>query len=127
MGLIVVDTNILIYLSKKEINPQKLFFTNDEYVISIVTYMEILGFNFPTQQEEEFVRELLSYFPIIEIDKEIADKTIVLRKKYKIKLPDAIICATAIHNNALLITNDRQLKIIQELQIKHIKEIDENR
>ena len=41
---------------------------------------------------------------ILYIDEIIADKTIELRKKYKIKLPDAIIAATAIVYNLILVS-----------------------
>ena len=48
---------------------------------------------------------------IISIDETIANEVIKLKQEKKIKLPDAIICATAIVNNTLLITNDIRLKI----------------
>ena len=43
---------------------------------------------------------------ILYIDEIIADKTIELRKKYKIKLPDAIIAATAIVYNLILVSRN---------------------
>ncbi len=112
MGLILLDTNIIIYLSKRELSSQEVFFKEDEYAISLVTYMEVLGFEFQNSEEERFVKKLLSYFTILSIEKEIADQTVELRKKYKIKRPDAIICATAIVNDAILITNDLRLDVV---------------
>ncbi len=121
MGLILLDTNIIIYLSKRELSTQEIFFKEDEYAISLVTYMEVLGFEFQNSEEERFVKKLLSYFTILSIEKEIADQTVELRKKYKIKLSDAIICATAIVNDAILITNDLRLDVVKEVDIIHIK------
>ena len=121
MGLILLDTNIIIYLSKRELSSQEVFFKEDEYAVSLVTYMEVLGFKFQNSEEERFVKKLLSYFTILSIEKEIADQTVELRKKYKIKLPDAIICATAIVNDAILITNDFRLDVVKEVDIIHIK------
>jgi len=57
---------------------------------------------------------------IIYIDELIVREVILLKKKYKFKLPDAIICATAILQNATLYTNDIRLKVIEDLQIKSL-------
>ena len=55
---------------------------------------------------------------IINIDETIANEVIKLKQEKKIKLPNAIICATVIVNNILLITNDIRLKNIKTLKIK---------
>jgi predicted nucleic acid-binding protein len=54
---------------------------------------------------------------VINLDEEIKEKTISIRKHYGIKLPDSIICASAIVNNATLISNDKQLSKVLELDI----------
>ena len=38
------------------------------------------------------------------LDDDIAEETIVIRQKYKIKMPDAVIAATALINNLTLVT-----------------------
>jgi len=50
-------------------------------------------------------------------DEKVKDIAIVIRKKYKLKLPDSIIAATAIAYNIPLITADKQFEIISELQL----------
>jgi len=50
----------------------------------------------------------------------IANEVINLKRKYKIKLPDAIICTTAILNDVILVTNDIRLKNIEKLKLKII-------
>jgi len=81
--------------------------------------MEILSYNFPSKEEEQFVRKLLSLFRIIDITKTIAKEIIALKKKRKIKLPDAIIVATALVEGAILYTNDKQLHTIESLDIRY--------
>ena len=81
--------------------------------------MEILSYNFPSKEEEQFVRKLLSLFTIIDISKTIAEQVIILKKSRKIKLPDAIIVATSLIENATLYTNDKQLHTIENLQLKY--------
>ena len=68
--------------------------------------MEILGHRFEDKNEEKFIQELLELFNMLYIDHEIADKVIEIRKKERIKLPDAIIAATAISNKLLLVTRN---------------------
>ena len=57
--------------------------------------MEVLGYRFSNSKEEDFVKELVSMFNVRFIDQEIAENVIDIRKQYRIKLPDAIIAATA--------------------------------
>lgn len=116
---VILDSNIVIYLSQKKLSVNEVFEENKSYSISLVTYMEILSYNFPSKEEEQFVRKLLSLFTIIDISKEIAEQVIVLKRSRKIKLPDAIIVATALIENATLYTNDKQLHTIENLNIKY--------
>ena len=48
----------------------------------------------------------MSNFQICYVDKEIASETIELKRQYSLKIPDAIIAATAIRNNAIMVTRD---------------------
>jgi len=124
MGKIVLDSNVVIYLSKGLLTIEDLlsFVECDslEIWISLVTYMEVLSYEFQSFEEENFVKNLLHEFFILDIDKDVADKTIEIRKKYKIKLPDAIICASAVTIDAHLITADTQLKKVKEANVKII-------
>jgi hypothetical protein len=54
------DSNI-IYLSKREI-PLTFLDQFDEHSISVITYMEVLGYRFRDAKEEEFKREMLGVF-----------------------------------------------------------------
>ncbi len=119
--MVFLDSNTIIYLSKEVVNVEDIFESDKEYAISVITYMEVLGFNFKSKDELDFTKSLISYLDIIYIDEVISHKVIELRKKYRIKLPDAIICASAIINNSVLITNDIRLKNIKELNIKSLR------
>lgn len=112
------DSNILIRLSKQE--PEVVAFVNScsRKFISVVTYMEVLGYPFATKTEENFVKKLLNLFELTHIDQDIADHTVKIRKKHKIKLPDAIIAATAqVHRCKLVTANVKDFKTIKSLQI----------
>jgi len=118
---ILLDSNIIIYISQRKVNISDIFFDNAKYYISIITYMELLSYNFINKKEEIFILEILSSFEILNINISIANSVIKLKKSRKIKLPDAIIAATAIEYKLILITNDKQLLTIKDLKTKHIK------
>jgi len=101
----LLDSNVIIYLSRRELD---LDFADqfDTLSISVITYMEILGYNFSDQSEERFIYDLLSAFHMYFVDQEIAEGVIQIRKNKRIKLPDAIIASTAILNDLCLITRD---------------------
>jgi predicted nucleic acid-binding protein len=99
------DSNVIIYLSKREL-PISYVDQFDSIFISVITYMEILGFPFSSPKEESFIKELLSYFKTIFINQRIADITVDIRKRKRIKLPDAIISATAIARKLQLVTRN---------------------
>jgi len=101
------DSNIIIYLSKREI-PLTFLDQFDEHYISVITYMEVLGYRFRDAKEEEFIREMLGVFHILYIDQKIADVVIQIRSEVRIRLPDAIIAATAKTANLRLVTRNTE-------------------
>ena len=116
---IILDTNLLILLSKGQLSVDQIFEPDTAtFSISVVTQMEALGYPFKSKAEEDFVKQLVSLFDVIYIDKAIANQVISLRKKHRIKLPDAIICATALVNQAKLYSNDFKLPTIDGLTQK---------
>ncbi len=103
----LLDSNIIIYLSKREI-PLTFLEQFDEHYISVITYMEVLGYRFRDAKEEEFIREMLGAFHILYIDQKIADMVIQIRSEVRIRLPYAIIAATAKTANLHLVTRNTE-------------------
>jgi len=101
----LLDSNIIIYLSKREV-PLSFLDQFDEHYISVITYMEVLGYQFRNPKEEAFIREMVEVFRIIFIDQKIADMAIEIRKNRRMKLPDSIIAATAKTLNFCLVTRN---------------------
>ncbi len=114
----VIDTNILIYYLNQQL-PESVKAAVDKSIlsgctISIITRIEVLGWQGHTEQSLIAARALLSLFEEISLNQAIADCCIEIRKTYKIKLPDAIIAATAlVQKQALMSRNeDDFIKII---------------
>jgi len=101
----LLDSNIIIYLSKNEL-PFSILDQFAALFVSVISYMEVLGYRFSNSKEENFVKELVSMFNIRFIDQEIAGNVIDIRKQYRIKLPDAIIAATANTDDLCLVTKN---------------------
>lgn len=65
-------------------------------MISIVTKMETLGFNFKSEDEEATMEIFINGSTIWDLNNDVVNTTIAIRKTKKMKLPDAIIAATAL-------------------------------
>jgi len=116
----LLDSNIFVYISQKLLSFDNLFRTHENFCSSIISYMEVLGYNFENEFEREIVQILFQEMEVVNIDDAIVSKVIEIRKKRKIKLPDAIVYATASVRNLDLITRnvsdfkniDRTVKVI---------------
>ena len=98
------DTNILIdYLNGVQDAKAELALYQDK-AISIITWMEVQVGTEP--QEQAKVDNFLSGFTILPLDAPVSVRAVALRKQTNIKLPDAIIWASAQVGNRLLVTRD---------------------
>ncbi|HBX52426.1 MAG: hypothetical protein A2275_07810 [Bacteroidetes bacterium RIFOXYA12_FULL_35_11] len=103
-GSLLLDTNALIYLSKGQIEILDILKKYSNIYISAITKMEVLGFHFENDNERKTIEKIVNTFEIIHTNNEITDLTILYRKNKKIKIPDAIILATAKYKKAHLLT-----------------------
>ncbi len=81
----------------------------DECAISRINRIEVLGYTGLSEQDEKELTNLLGNFYCFPIDDAVEKETISLRKKHKIKLPDAMILATANVHDLQLLTLDKGL------------------
>jgi len=101
---VLFDTNILIdYLSGiPQARAELERYSNR--AISVITWMEVMAGTGPSDEQQ--VRAFLLTFTILPLNSEIAEQAVTLRRERKIKLPDAIIQATAQVDDRLLITRN---------------------
>lgn len=100
----LLDTNILIdYLNGLEPAKVELDRYKDK-AISLVTWMEVMVGSSTTT--EGIIRGFLAGFTSLPINENVATLAVKLRKSYRIKLPDAIIWATAQANGRILVTRN---------------------
>ena len=99
------DTNILIDYLNQESKAKKELSLYSNHLISIITWMEVLV-GIKEEDLPKVKNWLSSQFELVSIDEEISDKAVTIRKAKKVKLPDAIIQASAEQHNALLVTRN---------------------
>jgi len=114
---IFLDTNAIINALGKS-----LFFPENNYLVSIITEMELLSFAKITSEDEAIIKNMLENFEIINISSEVKNTAIEFRKKYALKMPDSIICASAKSRNAILISDDKQLSRVAEIKVLSLDE-----
>ncbi len=113
---VIIDYTACLLPDKGSDYVENLFDNN--YLISVVKKIEVLGFNdIPSKLlvMEEFVNTATFF----SLDETVTNKTIQLHREYKkLKLPDAIIAATAlVHNLSIISRNTKDFTIIDGLKV----------
>ncbi len=102
---VLADTNIFINLSEGKGDVEQ-HLENKDVFISIVTEIELLGWHKISENERMFFETLIEDCSSVELIPQIKDLTIRLKQQYRIKLPDAIVAATALFLDIPLLTFD---------------------
>jgi predicted nucleic acid-binding protein len=104
--LILLDTNVVLYfLGGRLANP----LPSGQYFVSVITEIELLSYPNLSPDEDTQIRDFLNKITVVGIESNIKELAIALRQQYRLRLPDAIIAATAQSLNATLFTNDVRL------------------
>ena len=102
----VLDTNIISFFLKGDTNLLPYFnYTNIH--ISFVTELELKSIPGLSGKDFEKLQNFLNTCVITDINAVIKTTTVIFKKDYKLKLPDAIIAATAFYLGYELITADK--------------------
>ena len=112
---LLLDTNIIIYALKGLANVRPYF--DSKPYISEITEIEILGVKDIDEKEMTIRETAIEFCTIMPLTNKIKLRTIAIRRKIKIAIPDSIIAATAIENGFTLVTADKGFKRIKELSL----------
>jgi predicted nucleic acid-binding protein len=89
-------------------------------VYSAITRIEVLGFPNLSEQEEAAVRRLLNEFEEVAVSDAVVERTIQIRKLVRIKIPDALIAASADTAQAVVVTrNTSDFQRVPGLTVVH--------
>lgn len=104
MVKLLLDTNIIIDYLNGDDRAKQFFDLEPNPATSIITYMEtLIG---ATEDVKDVTRAFLKSLEIVQINEEIAELAINLRQSHRLKLPDAIILASAQFLGATLVTRN---------------------
>ena len=100
------DTNILIDFFNGTPEAHEELARYDDPAISIVTWMEVMVGAAPATAAA--TKAVLSRFRVVPLDDLVAAEAVELRRRHRMKLPDAIIWASARIEHRLLVTRNEK-------------------
>lgn len=113
---ILVDTNLLLYFLGGNQKALELL-QGRRLFLSVINEMELLSYPEITMEEELLVQEFLEHCFIVDMNASIKKRAIELRRKYRVKLPDAIVLSTANYLQIPLLTADKGFKKVEDEQV----------
>jgi predicted nucleic acid-binding protein len=113
---LLLDSNIILYFLDGDRTLIPLLEEKNLYV-SVITQLELLSFPDISPKESETIESFLKECIIFDLSSGIKEATIRLRRKYRLKLPDAIIASTAAYLSMPLVTADSSFKKIKDADI----------
>jgi len=99
------DTNILVDYLNGITQARDEIGKHENGAVSVVSWMEVLV-GAEGDEEEAVIRDFLAGFQVLDVDRDTAEEAVRLRRAQRIRLPDAIIWATARVAGALLVTRN---------------------
>ena len=110
----LLDTNAVIYLQQgRLLKPLPV----GSYGISVITEMELRSFAGLGDEESVWLKRFIGAVVSIGLELNIKETAIRLRREHRLKLPDAIIVASALVYDARLVTHDQQLVRLPGLRL----------
>jgi len=102
----LLDTNAVLYLLGGRLAES---LEVGQYYVSVISEMELLSYPKLTNDAAHQIRSFLADVTVVELTKDVKTTAIQLRREHALKLPDAIVAASAMNLEAELLTNDLQL------------------
>jgi|TergutMp193P3_1026864.scaffolds.fasta_scaffold58433_3 predicted nucleic acid-binding protein len=111
----MLDTNVIIDTFNRSLDLSVFLadFPDCEIYINPVVAIEVLAKTGMNEDEEAAARALLDSFKWTEIDKTVCEVAVQIRRAKELRLPDALIAASAIILNATVLSNDSHLRDYQ--------------
>lgn len=122
----LLDTNVLIYHLKNSLTAEfteqlALTIVAQQGYISVITRIEMLAWKGHTALSLQQTSGLIAQLPELGINEAVITQTIHVRKVHGLKLPDAVIAATAlVHGLQLVTANVVDFQRVERLAMQEI-------
>jgi hypothetical protein len=114
----LLDSNIIIYAAQPEHDALRALVAEKSPAVSVISYIEVLGYHQLKEEEREFVEQFFQAAQILPLSDEIAERAVQLRREKRMSLGDAIIAGTALVHALTLVThNTEDFEWVRELQL----------
>jgi predicted nucleic acid-binding protein len=113
----LLDTNVALYLLGGRLASP---LPPGDYGVSVITQMELLSWPSLTKEETKRVNAFLSTLTLCDLTPAIRVRAVCLRREERLKLPDTIVCATALEHGVELWTNDARLANVTVLVCRSV-------
>jgi len=114
----LLDSNIIIYAAMPKYQNLRELIARHTPKVSVISQIEVLGYHQLSAAEQKYFGLFFATSTILSLNKEIINRSILLKQQQKISLGDAIIAATALEQNLQLVTrNSKDFAWIDGLEI----------
>jgi predicted nucleic acid-binding protein len=112
------DLNIIIYSTQPQHQGLRDFIRKNAPAVSGISYLEVLGFHRLTDAERQPLEQFFARAEMLDVDRPVLDNAVALRQQRKMSLGDAIIAATSLlHDRVLVTRNADDFKWVPGLQL----------
>ena len=114
----LLDTNAIIALLKGNTQLVNCLNQADWIGISIISQLEFLAFANLSDTDKDAFDRFLQRIEVVGLETHhtvLLERIVELRQQYRLKLPDAIIAATAVYSEAILVTADKVLNKLSDV------------
>lgn len=113
-----LDTNAIVYEFADQLADP---LPAGPYAVSVMSEMELLAYPSLSEHEEQRIRTFLSRVVVVDLTPDVRETAVRLCRAHRLKLPDAIIAATALVLDVELLTNDARLLRVPELRTREVR------
>ena len=114
---ILLDTNAFIYFFEGRSKITNLVVKTPVIYFSVISEIELLSAPHLTEDEIVQIKTFLSLCQRVDLTSEIIDQTVSVRRKYRFKIPDAIIAASVLSLNIPLVSADMDFQKVEGLNL----------
>lgn len=122
----LLDSNIVIYCVLPEYADLRQWIFAQKISASDITRLEVLGYHQLTEPDRRDLMRLFELTTIYPVSTLIVDRAIALRQNRKMSLGDAVIAATALEYQRVIVTRNRKdfewiegLEVVDPLSAYH--------
>lgn len=102
----LLDSNIIIYGAMPEHAEIRYFIARYHPAVSVVSYVEVLGYHKLTHQERLHFEAFFTVAPMLGLSQAVLDQAVRLRQIRKMTLGDALVAGTALAHDLTLVTRN---------------------